>query len=1071
MDKVLQIQLLGNFHLVYDGVPVLGVDSPRLQSFLAYLLINRDSPLQRQHLAYLFWPDSTESQARTNLRNLLHRLREVLPEADGFLDVGTKTLWWQPESSYSVDLDDFEAAAAQAEGAQKTGDQESLRKSLEEAVEAYGGDLLPSCYDDWIFPERERLSQVYISSLEELVKIQEKSLEYAAAIKNTQLLLRYDPLHEESYRRLMNLYTNNGDKARAVRTYHTCAAVLEKELEMDPSPATSKLYQQLLDREIEPQKPSRVSEKGAGLIGRDEVWKTLLKTWQDLEGEAHLLLIKGEAGIGKTHLAEEFLRWTRRGGINTITTRSYPGEGELAYTPVSEILKNENIRKKLTDLEDIWLIELSRLLPGILTDFPALSHPEQLGESWERQRMFEACARAVLQGKERLVILMDDLQWCDRETLSWLRYMLDFEINSKLIFVGTLRTEELAPDSPMITLISDLKQSGKITEIELYPLDLKGTYTLASTLWGEKLDDRAAESLFQETEGNPLFVVEVVRSGFLSPEKIKTEEFSLPPKVQAVIESRLGALKDQTRELCNLASVVGREFDFELLNQAGELDQDTVLDGLDELWQRRLIRDEGEEGYNFSHDKFREVIYQNLSPHRRTHLHQKVASALEDLHPDQLENISSQLAHHFDLGGKPDQAVDYFIQAGDQARLLYARENAIVYYQRAADLLGKVKDSRFISLFQGWGNAHLKLAQYDKAAEAYQQMRSGAIAVGDKAAEARAWLALGKVRDRQGDFKDALICADKAIKAAQSNNLEGETADAFLLKGQQHYRLGEADLAEPLLKKGLDLHKKGQDQVAVGRCLNLLGLIEDVWGNFSSARGYKEDAIKLFEEIEDRQSQWWIGNITLNLAITADLQGDYQDAVDLYQNAMETMEEISDQDWKRTCLLNLSGSRVGLREYQQAERDLQQVLELTGSSEWLGLSLAYYFLAESYLGLQRGDEAYSAAIKALEIAEKSGAREFLGAAWRVLGKVASQMANEITVIEKTYQAPTCFKKSVKIFGKAGVDRERAHTLKAWAEHELDSGEKKKGDKMWNEAKEIFQRLDMAAEVKRMEKES
>ena len=281
----------------------------------------------------------------------------------------------------------------------------------------------------------------------------------------------------------MDLYANNGDKARALRTYHSCAAVLEKELEMDPSPATSKLYQQLLDREIEPQKPSRVSEKGSELIGRDEVWKTLLKTWQDLEGDAHLLLIKGEAGIGKTHLAEEFLRWIRRGGINTITTRSYPGEGELAYTPVAEILKNEKVRKKLTDLEDTWLIELSRLVPGILTDFPALPHPEQLGESWERQRMFEACARAVLQGEERLVILMDDLQWCDWETLSWLRYMLEFESNTRLIFVSTLRTEELAPDSPMISLISDLQQSGKITEITLDPLDQKGTYTLASTLW------------------------------------------------------------------------------------------------------------------------------------------------------------------------------------------------------------------------------------------------------------------------------------------------------------------------------------------------------------------------------------------------------------------------------------------------------------------------------------------------------------------------------------------------------------------------------------------------------------
>ena len=1069
MDKVLQIQLLGNFHLVYDDKPVLGLDSPRLQSFLAYLLIHRDSPQGRQRLSYLFWPDSTESQARTNLRNLLHRLREALPEADRYLDVGTKTLWWKADSPFMVDLDDFESASAKAEKAQNSKKTKKLRESLEQAVDSYGGDLLPSCYDDWIFPERERLSQAYINTLEQLVDIQEKGLEYPAAIKNTQQLLRHDPLHEGSYRRLMGLHANNGDKARAVRTYHTCAAVLEKELGMDPSQSTRQVYQGLLDLEIESEKPSRVSEKGAELVGRDGVWKTSLKTWQDLEGEAHLLLIKGEAGIGKTHLAEEFLRWTQRGGITTIKTRSHPGEGELAYTPVTAILKSERVREKLVHLEETWLTELSRLLPELLTDFPNLPPPEPLGETWQRQRMFEACARAVLLGERRLVILLDDLQWCDLETLAWLQYMMDFDGNTKLMFLGTLRTEEIAPDSPLTALISDLQQSGKITEIELEPLDQEGTITLASTLWGEKLDELTAEGLFQETEGNPLFVVEVVRSGFLKSGIGESATSRIPPKVQAVIQTRLSALSPETRQLGSVAAVIGREFDFDLLSHAAEMDEKTIVRGLDELWQRRLIREEGEQGYNFSHDKFREIIYQELSPPRRKFLHQTVAAALEDIHQDRTEKIAPTLATHFDQAGESDKAIDYYLEAGDQARRIYARQDAIGYYQRAAVLMGEKKDSRSINLNQGRGKAYLKLAQYDEAAEAYQEMRSGAAAAGDNKAEAQAWLSLGKVRDRQGDFQDALVCAEKAIEVAQGNNYKGEKADAVLLKGQQHYRLGEADLAEPLIKEALDLHKKGQDQLAVGRCLNLLGLIEDVRGNFSLAREYKEQAIKLFEKIEDRLSQWWIGNITLNLAISADLQGDYEGAVDLYQSAMEIMEEIGDLDWERTCLLNLSGARVGLGEYQQAEKDLQRVLELTGSSEWLGLSLTYYYLAETYLGQGRVDEAFSAAMKALEIGEKSGALEHLGAAWRVLGKVASRQGGKVTIEDKEKSAQTCFQESEEIFAGAGADDERAHTLKAWGNYEMLAGNQKLAEKKWAEAKEIFQRLDMTSEIARMDK--
>ncbi len=1046
------------------------MDSPRLQSFFAYLLINRKSPLSRQRLSYLFWPDSSESQARTNLRNLLYRLRESLPDADRFLDVGSKTLWWQPDAPFTIDLDDFEHASAQAEKAQESGEPESLRKALEEAVDCYGGDLLPSCYDDWIFPERERISQAYLRVLEQLVEILEENQEYASAIKSAQQLLRHDRLHEVSYRRLMRLFVMNGEKARALRTYHTCVDALEKELGMDPSPATRELYEQLLDREIEVEKPSRVAEKGAELVGRDGAWGNLQKAWRDLKSQPHFVLIKGEAGIGKTHLAEEFLRWTRRGGINSVKARSFPFEGELAYTPVTALLRSETVRAKFTALEKTWLTELTRLLPELRVDFPDLPDPEQLSENWQRQRMFEASARAILQGEQKLVVLLDDLQWCDRETLAWLRYMMEFDSKTKLIFIGTIRTEEITTDDPLNTLFSDLRRSGKITEIELDPLDKEATNKLASTLWGDQLDDLTADRLFQETEGNPLFVVEVVRSGFLKDGMKGPDTKKLPPKVQAVIETRLGALSPETRELTTIAAVIGREFGFDMLFRAAELNEETVMQGLDELWLRRVVRDEGAEGYNFSHDKFRQVIYQNLSPHRRVYLHRKVAEALEELHQDGMEEIASQLAHHYDLAGKPDKAINNFIMAGDHARRVYARQDAIDYYQRAAVLLGDKKDSRAISLYQGWGNALLKEARYEEAAEAYREMRLSAKDIQDGEAEAQAWLALGKVKDRQGDNTAALECAEQAAAVAQKNKCIKEKAAAVLMQGQTHYRLGNTKKAQNLVEQALELSKGQEDQFTTGRCLNLLGLIQDVLGDYQQAQGHKEHALAIFEEINSHQSKWWVGNVYNNLANTANLRGEFEEAVNLYQKALEIMREISDQDWNIMCHLNLGAARVGMGVYDLAERDLQRVLELTESSDWLGLSLTYYFLAEAFLGQGIVEDALAAAKKALEYGQETGAQESLGAAWRALGKVASRRAEGVTVEGQTFETEECFKKSEKIFVDVGANGERAHTLKAWAEFEMESGDKEQGKKMWGEAKDIFQRLDMPAEVKRMEQD-
>ncbi len=203
------------------------------------------------------------------------------------------------------------------------------------AVDAYQGDLLPSCYDDWIFPERERLNQSWLRLLEELIEIFELDQEYTQAIRYTQLLLRGDPYHEDSYRRLMELHILNGDKARAVRTYHRCVDTLEKELGMDPSPATVAVYHKLMAREVENQQPARVSEKGSQLVGRESAWKSLHHSWDKTKKGIHMALILGEAGIGKTYLAEEFLRWAKKDGITTLVSHSYPAQGELAFTPLT----------------------------------------------------------------------------------------------------------------------------------------------------------------------------------------------------------------------------------------------------------------------------------------------------------------------------------------------------------------------------------------------------------------------------------------------------------------------------------------------------------------------------------------------------------------------------------------------------------------------------------------------------------------------------------------------------------------------------------------------------------------
>ncbi|MEZ4727603.1 MAG: BTAD domain-containing putative transcriptional regulator [Caldilineaceae bacterium] len=248
----LRICLLGDFRLTYGCEPsadLQTVNTARLQALLGYLLLHASAPQSRAHLAFLFWPDTSEAQALTNLRNLLYKLRHALPKPEQFLLIDSHTVQWRPAAPYMLDVAQFEQAVVQA----------TTRSALEKAIELYSGELLPSCYDDWILPERERLRQLALDALERLMTLLETHRDYGAAIRYGQRLRQLEPLNEALYRRLMELYAANGDRAGALHTYQQCVAMLAEEFAAEPAPATQELYQRLQSAlPLPPAHPRRV---------------------------------------------------------------------------------------------------------------------------------------------------------------------------------------------------------------------------------------------------------------------------------------------------------------------------------------------------------------------------------------------------------------------------------------------------------------------------------------------------------------------------------------------------------------------------------------------------------------------------------------------------------------------------------------------------------------------------------------------------------------------------------------------------------------------------------------------
>ena len=776
---VLGIGLLGDFRLVYGDAPVTSVNTPRLQTLMAYLVLHRHAPQPRQHLAFLFWPDSTEAQARTNLRHLLHELHRALPDAARYLLTDTQTAQWRPESSYTLDVADFEAAVAAGS-----------RDDLAAGVARYRGDLLPGCYDDWIAAERARLRQMCADALARLIALAEDQRDYAAAVAYADRLLQHDPTHEATYRSLMRLHALSGDRAAALHIYHSCVAVLRRELGVPPDAATRALHASLLDDAALAQPPARrPAAAGFPLVGRAAEWAQLQAIWRSAaQGRPHMALIAGEAGLGKTRLAEELIVWASRQGILTAYAASYAAEGELPYAPIAAWLR----AWPRPALEPVWLTELARVLPEILTRQPAPPPPAPLQQAWQRVRLFEALARGVLCCRRPRLLVLEDLQWCDPDTIAWLHYLLRFDRQAPLLIIGTRRTGE-GDSRELATLLATLRRDGLLAEIELGPLDARETALLAGHVAGRPLDPALAGPLFQGSEGNPLFVVEMVQAGLTRDEAASQTGWAaqhahamtavpqpLPAKVRQVIESRLAQLSPAARELAGLAATVGRRFDLDVLSAAAGLTDEALARGLEELWQRRIIREQGAGNYDFSHDKIRETAYAGLGGARRRLLHRRVAQALAAPHGADLDAVSGQIGRHYEQAGLAEPAIMHYRRAAAVSQQIYANEDAILYYRRALILLGSPASDATLAaeLWERLGDVLCLTGQYEAARAAYRQGLALATAL-DRLRQAGMHRKMGNAWRDMREYAPARQAYDEAMR------ILGDPPSADLLSADQ----------------------------------------------------------------------------------------------------------------------------------------------------------------------------------------------------------------------------------------------------------------------------------------------
>jgi len=453
-------------------------------------------------------------------------------------------------------------------------------------------------------------------------------------------------------------------------------------------------------------------------VGRDRETAVLLDGLSSAaRGEGALILLAGEAGIGKTRLCAEAVALARQRGFFAITGHCYDMQGIPPYVPfveaieyVARVVPRDELRQTLGDAAP----EIARLVPDLRRLFPDLPPPAELPPAQGRHHLFNSLHDFVERSARvrPVLLVLEDLQWADESTLLLLQHVAQRVEEVPALVLGTYRDVELAPTAPLARCLQDLLRQRLAREFVLRPLKEADVAAILTALGGSEPPPGLISWLHGETDGNPFFVEEVVRHLQEGGRLLDAEGHwrpggsvghpEVPHGVRLVIEQRLQRVSEVCRRLLAAAAVVGRTFDFALLEAMSDEHGDGALvDAIDEAEKAYLIREvprhtaatqegSGEVPYIFVHELTRQTILAGLSLPRQQRLHRRVAEAMERTHASNLEPHLAALAVHFRQAGPmtdAEKAIDYSVRAGEAAADAFAYTEAITHWQAALELM------------------------------------------------------------------------------------------------------------------------------------------------------------------------------------------------------------------------------------------------------------------------------------------------------------------------------------------------------------------------------------------------
>ena len=999
----LTLFFLGAPRIEFDGQAV-EPDTRKAVALITYLAMN-EGKHTRDKLAALLWPEYDQMRSRAALRRTLSALKTA---TSGYgLLIDRETLAIDSTADILVDVAEFrrQLEACEQHGRHSEVVCPTCLLQLTVAVDLYKDDFMAGfslrdsiTFDEWQYLVGESLRRELAGVYQYLVRCYIYREDYSAAIDYGRRLLVMDPLDEPAHRQLMKAYTWSGQRTAALRQYRDCVRILEEELGVGPLEETTTLYEQIVRGdlpaakreepglelavatiagmdEIQPaqaqveesvgrdnQPPALLKERPGPvifpLVGRTAEWNRLMSLFTAAPDSGQLIVLEGEAGIGKTRLAQTLVTALVGEGRQVLVVQCFAGESGLAYGPLVE-----GLRMAILAADQGWhqavapfaLAETSRLLPEMAQLGSELAALTPLDSPGAQSRFFEGIRQVILalnDQEQPTLLFVDDVHWADEATVEFLAYLARRLHGSPLFMLLTWRREDVGLGHRLNQVLIDSQREGTAEVILLDRLNADAVYELVqAAAVGADYGEELAQRLYAETEGLPFFLVEYLSNLHITTNQKErnnaVESFrilplggrpvngskpaagllDIPGSVRDLIHSRLATISETAGQLLQTAAIFGRSFDFDTLREAsGRTEEETII-ALEELIARALVSESlGEERqhlsspqYQFTHEKIRALVYEESSLARRRLLHRRVAQALIAGPAGQIKTTSigpraDAIAYHFKQGGQEQTAAEYYFLAGDNARILYANAEALNHF-RSALALGHPETALLRELI---ADLQVLRGDYGAALTGYEAAAAAVDEVTSSADSSRLQQKLGSVYHRLGEWELAAHHFESALAGQAEPVLRSRLLTDWSLTA---HRTGRNEEAMSLAQEALDLAMEAADTQALAQAHNILGILANSHGDRDTARQHLQQALELAQMLADPDIQIAVMN---NLARAYGAAGELDQALALANEALAKCADLGDRHHEAALHNNLADLLHACGRSEEAMGHLKQ---------------------------------------------------------------------------------------------------------------------------------------------------